>query len=388
VSTLANQRRLLLELLGELAPHWRRDARLPERLRRWQTRHRAGGRDRRLYRELTYTTARILPWVEAAGDDEARVGLIAAEAADTPATRDFRAAYARPDLVAAAAPERLFPFWCREALPAVMADPAQRAALLTRAPLWLRLQTDDPTPVAAEFEARGWTWSPSPVLPAAWRLPPEVDVTTTEAHRRGWIEVQDLGSQLILARAGIAPGETWLDACAGAGGKTLQLARLLGTHGRADAHDVRSAALDELMRRATRAGLANIARLSTVSHANYDGVLVDAPCSGTGTWRRAPHLKWCTSPRDIRQHAARQSTLLARFASHVRPGGRLIYATCSLCPQENDVVVNTFLASHARFTVDAPPTRPRAAGVDPGHTLLPAEQDTDGFYTAYLRHRG
>ena len=199
--------------------------------------------------------------------------------------------------------------------------------------------------------------------------------------------MQDLGSQLLLETVGLEAGGRWLDACAGAGGKTLQLARLLGPDGNVEAHDIRPAALAELEKRAARAGLTNI-RTTSVPHADdYDGVLVDAPCSGSGTWRRSPHLKWTTAPALVAERAALQATLLTRFAANVRPGGRLLYATCSLSPQENERVVATFLAAHAAFHPE-PFARTFGFSLRDGTlTILPARHNTDGFYVASLRRK-
>src|SRR5690606_24311931 len=154
--------------------------------------------------------------------------------------------------------------------------------------------------------------------------------------------IQDLGSQLVLATLAEAPAGHWLDACAGAGGKTLQLARLLGPAGRVTAHDIRAGALAELKTRARRAGLDTIVTTTTLPAAAFDGVLVDAPCTGSGTWRRTPRLKWTTAPEDVARAARLQAELLARFSRLVRPGGRLVYATCSLCRSENEAVVAGF----------------------------------------------
>jgi len=119
----------------------------------------------------------------------------------------------------------------------------------------------------------------------------------------------------------------------------------------------------------------------------YDGVLVDAPCSGSGTWRRSPHLKWVTTEGDIDRAAALQRTLLADFSRRVRPGGRLVYATCSLSSRENEAVVADFLAAHGEFEPAPGPqvgdTLPRGVG----RLILPARYDTDGFFVASLRRR-
>jgi 16S rRNA (cytosine967-C5)-methyltransferase len=437
MSVVHNQQKIFLRLLADLRPHWRRDAALPARIQRLLAGSRAfGSRDRRLYRELIYTALRYLPWIEPLLDRDPALAAAAVAwlAADVPSTLAFRAALAGdwppcPATVAGKArvlAERLptatnrdpahpadelpapLPEWFREHCPAAF-DPAETDALLTRAPLWLRLQTTERSAVAADFAARGWPWRQSDAIPSAARLLIEADVTASEAYRQGLVEVQDLGSQMVLPAVGIEPAGRWLDACAGAGGKTLQLAGLLGPAGRVDAHDVRPAALDELEKRARRAGIpvtnsrgrpepgsrpapAGPPPFATIAIAgrpggDYDGVLVDAPCSGSGTWRRAPHLKWTTTPAQVETAARRQVALLHEFAPCARPGGRLVYATCSLSRRENEDVVAAFLSAQTGF---APEPFATTFGFMPqagGFTLLPARHDTDGFFVASLRRQ-
>lgn len=382
----ASQGRVYLELARALQPHWRGDFALPARLQRLlAARPGCGSRDRRLYRELIYTTLRHLPWIEpclAADPDEAlrRVAWLAAE---TPATIAFRASLAtgaRP----AGDPVELLPEWFRREAPGLF-TPDEAAAQARRAPLWLRLQTSDPAAVHAEFNTRGWKCSASTILPDALRLETEVDLTTTNAWRQGEFEVQDLGSQLLLASVGIPPGGHWLDACAGAGGKSLQLARLVGPAGTVEATDIRPAALAELRERAARARLSNLRSTARPARAAYDGVLVDAPCSGTGTWRRAPHLKWVTRPEHLARAAVRQAELLRQLAPLVRPGGLLVYATCSLAQGENAAVVAGFLREHPTFTPEPPAADFGFAPAEGGLTVWPARHDTDGFFVAGLR---
>lgn len=388
MSIAANQQRTFLRLLTALRPKWRRDAALPRAIQALLTSERSfGSRDRRLYRELIYTTLRYLPWIEPLLDrDPAEaVRRVAWFAADVPATRGFRAAFATGTPPSGDATE-LLPAWFRDHCPEIFVG-ADLEAQLRRAPLWLRLQTDDPAPVLAEFDARGWAWRRASILPQAVELLSDADVTTTEAYRGGAVEVQDLGSQLLLEAVGIAPGGQWLDACAGAGGKTLQLARLLGPEGRVDAHDIRAAALVELRHRAARAGVGHVHIVPHPDRTDYDGVLVDAPCSGSGTWRRSPHLKWIATPESVAERAARQVELLARFAAGVGPGGRLVYATCSLSSRENEDVVTRFLAAHREFE---PVPFAATFGATPrgdGLLILPARHDTDGFFVASLRRR-
>ena len=392
------QPRLLRELLLQLQPHWRSDAALPARLEALLRRdRRCGSRDRRLYRELVYTTIRYLPWLEPllAAPPGPLEKAVAWLAADTPGTRGFRQALAGdwppcpPDIGAKAAqlavdPDAVLPAWLRSECPEAF-QPAQRDALLRRAPLWIRLQGSGAAATLAEFGRHGWTVRPSDLLPGAFALPPEADVTATEAYAEGLVEIQDLGSQLILAAIGLEPGGHWLDACAGAGGKALQLAALLGPAGRVDADDIRPAALVELAHRATRAGLRDRIACRPPGDTLYDGVLVDAPCSGSGTWRRSPHLKWTTTLAQVEACGRRQEALLRAGAGQVRPGGRLVYATCSLCQRENEAVIRHFLAARPDF---APAPFARAFRGEPrGDGLLfwPASHDGDGFFVASLR---
>jgi 16S rRNA (cytosine967-C5)-methyltransferase len=388
MNVAANQARTFLRLVAQLRPQWRRDAALPARIQSLLASHREfGSRDRRLYRELVYTTLRYLPWIEPfleANPDEA-VRRLAWLVAESPATKPFCAAFATGEPPSGDKAE-LLPAWFRGHCPEIFSG-AELEAQLRRAPLWLRLQTSDPARVLAELDDRGWQWRRSSALPDAVELLTEADVTKTDAWNDGRIEVQDLGSQMILASIGIAAGERWLDACAGAGGKSLQLARLLGSRGRVDAHDIRAAALEELKARAARAKISNIHVASSIAAVSYDGVLVDAPCSGSGTWRRAPHLKWVTTDTQIARAAETQRALLRQFSAHVKPGGRLVYATCSLSSRENEDVVAGFLADNPDFRAEPFAqtfgTVVRGAGL----LILPALHDTDGFFVASLRRK-
>lgn len=402
---IANQQRYFQEFIAALHPHWRHDSALPRRLKELLGRNRSlGSRDRRLYRELLYTALRHLPWLEPLleppGDEAARLtAWLAPELKDTHA---FRAALCA-DWPAPAAtlaeraaqlgrllgrpfdPRLLLPAWFESHCPAAFVPP-QLDALLARAPLWVRLQVSDPALVLDEFAARQWPPRQHPAVPDAYQLPPNADVGGTDAYRRGFVEIQDLGSQLVLLHVPVLPGQRWLDACAGAGGKSLQLARLLGPTGQVDAADIRPEILAELRERAVRARLQNIAIVAAPA-GTYDGVLVDAPCSGSGTWRRQPHLKWYSTPALIEKSAGLQARILAAHSVHVRPGGLLVYATCSLSHVENQDIVAAFLARHPDF---APaPGGPDWGGIrdSAGTTILPGTHDTDGFYVAVLRRR-
>lgn len=386
MSRAGSQQRTLVEMLGRLRPHWRNDAALPARIDAMlNSDRRLGSRDRRLYRELVYTALRYLPWIEPLleRDPPDAVRRIAWLAADSPAVGPFRLSLAgdMPDCPADSAGKAcilgtdvalLSPDWLAKECPDAL-EPPLRDALLSRAPLWLRLQTGDPGAVLAEFDERGWAWRRSARLAGAIELPIGADISKTRAYETGQVEIQDIGSQLILESAGVTPGGRWLDACAGSGGKTLQLAGLLGISGVVTARDMRRAALEELRVRAGRAGLGSRLRIGQEAdpREGYDAVLVDAPCSGSGTWRRAPHLRWVTSAGSIRDAAALQLRLLIENAPRVRPGGTLVYATCSLCRTENEAVVEAFLGNAGGF-----------APVLAGKRLLPQAHDGDGFFVA------
>jgi 16S rRNA (cytosine967-C5)-methyltransferase len=435
-SIAANQQRLFLAFVAELRPHVRRDSALPRRIKELLARQRAiGSRDRKLYRELIYTWLRFLPWTDPLLDqDPALAGkVIAWLAPELKATSHYRAALcadwpvapaslaekaamltarvagAQPADAPFAAPRAeptrleagfqpdpssqvsglriqvsdLLPAWFAEHCPAAF-QPPHLDAINSRANVWVRLQCNDRNIVLDEFRAKQWTWETAADFPDALCLPPNAEVANTDAYRRGFVEIQDLGSQLVLATAPIPPGGRWLDACAGAGGKTLQLARLLGDFGHIDATDIRPEILEELRDRAQRARLTNV-RITNIPEAAYDGILVDAPCSGSGTWRRQPHLKWYVKPETISSFAKTQLAILTAHAPRVKPGGVLIYATCSLSHHENHDVVAAFLQAHPQFK--AVPAADTHGGTFDGlgTTLLPGTRNTDGFYVATLR---
>lgn len=396
-SIALGQQQAFLRLWRRVQPHARSDRNLPSRIQDALRDRKFGSRDRRLYRELLYTAVRHLPWVEelAGRSDAEAARAVAWLAAPTPATRSYRTALLPgwpevPGPMSGRAQQlgvsrALIPEWFRNHCPAAFASP-NLEVLHSRAPLWIRLQAPDSAVVSSELAAKGWPVRWAGVLPAAGEIEAEADVASCRGFAEGRFEIQDLGSQLVLASAAIAPGGRWLDACAGAGGKTLQLAGLQGPAGRVDAFDIRAEALAELRARAQRGGFTNIRVLEEVPDAPaYDGVLVDAPCSGSGTWRRAPHLKWCTTEADIAVHAATQQQLLARFSRLVRPGGLLLYATCSLSRRENQDVVAAFCAGHPGFAA-AHPVRSFGCPQDVlGLTILPAIHNTDGFFVSGLR---
>ena len=391
MSIAANQLRIARELWARLQPL---DRAVPSRMQALLADRRFGSRDRRLYRELLFTALRLARELASLNisDETAWAVRVANTCAAARETESFRTAYASP-AVPSPAPLELAPEWFDSACDTGRLSSESAGALLSRAPVWVRLQTDDSAETEAEWASRGWVSATHPALPDARRLPAETNVSACIAYQAGHYEIQDFGSQVILASLDLparSPGPRWLDACAGAGGKTLQLARLLGPTARIDATDIRPAALNELRARALRAGLGS--RIRTLpkvdATARYDGVLVDAPCSGSGTWRRAPHLMACTGEADLYAAARLQSEILRASAVHVRPGGLLVYATCSIARVENRDVAAAFLAEQGGdFFAEPAPVDLGFPRLDIGLSIAPGVHDNDGFYVATFRRQ-
>lgn len=225
-----------------------------------------------------------------------------------------------------------------------------------------------------------------------------VNLPSLRSFKEGWFEAQDEASQLIPLLLNPQPGEFIIDACAGGGGKTLELAALMKNQGKIIALDVDEGRLRNLQRRAERAGVQNVdVRLTNkgsevlgrLGLEEADAVLVDAPCSGLGTLRRNPGNKWRVSPAFVEQVAAQQRKLSQQWSSLVKSGGRLVYATCTLLQQENEDVVEDFLANHRDFKLVPPVnvlTKFGLAGLSQnGYLYLyPHRHGTDGFFAAVM----
>ena len=272
------------------------------------------------------------------------------------------------------------------------------AALAGAAPVDLRvnaLKASRDSAQAALAEA-GIAALPTPWSPLGLRLAAPVPLDTMAPFRDGLIEVQDEGSQLLALVAAAQPGETVIDLCAGAGGKALALAAAMGNEGRILACDVSAARLQRMVPRLRRSGATIIearpgdARALLAEGADpadlADLVFVDVPCSGTGVWRRAPEDRWRLTQERLDGLVADQRAILAAAASLVRPGGRLVYATCSLLAAENADIVDAFLATGPGFRRgDARAALPvRPAGDGPDLVLTPHRHGTDGVYAALL----
>lgn len=283
------------------------------------------------------------------------------------------------------------------------ADAAAAAeALNERAPLTARVNTlkTNRDGLLARLKEEGIDCRPTPLSPLGVFLETRTNAFSLASFREGLFELQDEGSQLLGMLVDPPPTKV-VDACAGAGGKALQLAADMKNRGELFALDVDEGRLDELKKRARRAGVHNVrarvipgegpevdAALADLA-GKADRVLVDAPCSGTGTFRRKPDARYRMKPEDLANHVARQKRLLAQFAKMVKGGGRLVYGTCSLLREENEDVVQDFLRAHPGFQV-----RPASAQLGEAIgakvtregflRLFPHLHGTDGFFGAIL----
>jgi 16S rRNA (cytosine967-C5)-methyltransferase len=292
------------------------------------------------------------------------------------------------------------PDWILERLRERFDDPRIERlanALNRSAPLDLRANLVKATRENAlsNLEAMGIEAQPTTYAPLGIRLVGKPALQKLAIFEDGGIEVQDEGSQILAHLVAPRRGELVIDFCAGAGGKTLALGALMRSSGRLYAIDVSAKRLAHLKPRLARSGLSNVhpmaidserdARLKRLS-GKADRVLVDAPCSGLGTLRRNPDLKWRQSATSVRELTEKQAAILAAAARLVKPGGRLVYATCSLLKEENDVVADAFLAAHPDFAPEGVSEILRAQQIPldtgPRLELWPDLQGTDGFFAA------
>ncbi len=253
--------------------------------------------------------------------------------------------------------------------------------------LWIRAKQGRGAKLAAELKAVAGFADPSSPATNAFRYTGAADLYRTPGFQAGDFEIQDLASQLVGHACNPQPGETWWDACAGEGGKSLHLADLMQNKGLLWVSDRSARRLTALKDRAARAQVFNYraapwdggARLPT--RTKFDGVLLDAPCSGVGTWQRNPHARWSTTANDVRELAAVQARLLDHVAPSLKPGGRLVYAVCTLTRAETTAVADAFTATHPEFTPSPVFSCPPA--VDSSQLFLrPEELNANGMFLA------
>ena len=356
-------------------------------LARWFAGHRfAGSKDRRAIRELVYAAIRRCGEVPASG----RAAMLAVAGVDPAVAAAFDGSgYGPPPIGAGeqAALAGAVPAWLADALAASGLDEGAQTALLDRAPLDIRINRLRAEKVTIEGA------EPIAGLPDALRLPSDTQVERLPDYAAGAIEVQDAGSQIVAIACGAKPGDRVVDLCAGAGGKTLALAAAMANEGAILATDTDRARLQRLPPRAERAGV-TIAETRLLDpnreaaalqdwHGTADVVLVDAPCSGTGTWRRNPEARWRLTPERLARLTGTQARLLDIAADLVRPGGRLIHVVCSLLDAEGRDQAEAFVARHSGWTaapIEVPFGTPHGLGI----RLDPAHHRTDGFFVAAL----
>jgi 16S rRNA (cytosine967-C5)-methyltransferase len=305
-----------------------------------------------------------------------------------------------------------YPAWLDPHFARVFADDraAEGAALASRAPLDLRVNTlkaarEELAPKLAHVNAESTQWSP-----IGLRIRLAADAKSPAIHAeptflKGMIEVQDEGSQLAALLAGAKPGEQVVDLAAGAGGKTLALAAAMENHGQIYATDIDKRQLAPIHDRIARAGARNIQVRTPRGKSDVladlagriDLVLIDAPCTGTGAWRRNPDAKWRVRPGALKERVMHQQALLDRAALLTKAGGRIVYVTCSVLAEENGDQVHAFTGRYPDFSVEKPIEMAHALGEraydftraalisDKGLLMTPRRTDTDGFFVSLLR---
>lgn len=351
----------------------------------------AGSKDRRAIRSLVYDAIRGVRSAPASG----RAAMLALADADPELAALFDGASYGPTAIGAGEARAETGL----ATPALIKlfDPlvgsADRKAMLVRAPLDLRANRlrssrDELAMIFPDGEAIAG-------LADGWRLPGETAAVQHGSYAEGQFEVQDAASQYAAAALGAEAGQVIVDLCAGAGGKTLAIASATNDEAQILACDTNRARLQQLAPRAHRAGATSIEtlllnpgqeRAMLAGHmGKADRVIVDAPCSGSGTWRRSPELRWRSTPVRLERHVAEQAKLMDLGAALVAPGGKLLYAVCSIIAREGRAQVDAFLTRNRGWTVDTgylPDGVGRAAGG--GFLLTPGHDGSDGFFLARL----
>jgi len=436
----------VIDILGELEPTHQP---VDRHLRDWGRAHRfAGSKDRAAIAERVYAIQRRRAWLAWRMASDAPRALVIASLLDEGGIEAlFSGGGYGPSALTnaerasiAAAPSAEPPRHVRGEYPQFLEHELHRAfgdalmdemmAFQTRAPADLRVNTlktsrDD---LLGSLGSEGHNAQPTPFSPVGIRLTEgEAKLGRGDLFLSGAFEFQDEAAQIAALLCDAVPGMRVLDLAAGAGGKSLALAAIMRNEGEVVACDVRTDALTELERRAMRAGATTIQTMNLPrphevgeragvrgrqtqnsidppphpdplplkgGEGNYDVVLLDAPCSGTGTWRRQPELRWRLTPERLAELRATQDALLNQAAGSVKPGGRLVYATCSILPSENEDQIAAFLETHPDFAITpaAGIWRGLAGSEQPmtrGHFFhaSPFSTGTDGFFTAVLQKR-
>lgn len=323
-----------------------------------------------------------------------------------------------PDVTAQAHINGDFPAWMTPHMTRVFGEEAviEAQAMTVRAAVDLRVNTLKADAEKASKPLRTAKAEASELLLNAFHIPApdpsqrEASLQSIPAYSKGWVEVQDAGSQIAAAAANLKAGEQVLDFCAGGGGKTLAMAAALGGKGQVHAYDIDGRRLSALIPRLKRSGAHNVQlchpdspEMLEALRGAMDVVFVDAPCTGTGTWRRRPDSKWRVKASALEKRMAEQTEILGLAAQYVKPGGRLVYATCSFLMEEDEDRVSEFLAGNSDFQqisaadaaigsgllTDAGASAARTGqGPEGGVRLTPRRAGTDGFFFAVMRRAG
>ncbi|QBM75361.1 RsmB/NOP family class I SAM-dependent RNA methyltransferase [Sphingomonas sp. AAP5] len=354
--------------------------------RYFSTRRYAGSKDRRAVRELVYAAIRAAGERPASG----RAAMLAVAEADPEVAATFDGVGHGPAPIGkheTAAPSGVAPTWIIDRLHSSDLGYEEFEALISRAPLDARINRM----IVEEIDIEGA--EPIAGLPDGLRLPSGTQVENLPAYNHGAIEVQDAGSQFVTLAAKAKPGQRIVDLCAGAGGKTLALAAVMEGQGEVLATDTDRMRLSRMAPRAERArsGIIETRLLNPGREVEMlddwlhsaDCVLIDAPCSGTGTWRRNPEARWRLTPDRIERLVKTQKHVLEVGANLVKPGGALVYIVCSLLDEEGAGQVADFLTANPGWKAQ-PLKLPVGRKHGPGVRLTPAHDATDGFFVARL----
>ncbi len=366
-----------------------------------------GGRDRRYYSQAVFSYFRWRGWVKKLAPGQLEQQIAWALAIDPLTTEgdnlfetwdaDIDSATARPlgafnETTMAAlelTPDDLMPDW----LPGVMPDATSRLDFIKscaiRPPTWLAVPEKSLEQFGSFLTGQGLHFDIDQRVLGAVAIHDRFHLESLEKHWGQAIQVQDIASQAVVRICDARPGETWLDVCAGSGGKSLGLARAVGSTGSVTALDIRPSVIGNLEKRAAAHGFANI-RANVMDATSYhtatvyDGVLVDAPCSGLGTWPRNPDARWRTKLDDVIKAAQKQITLLEEAAKRVKPGGKLVYSICTLTGMEGLNIMQDFIARHRDIDFKSFP-HPYSGVSVPGYAALgPDEGPGDGMFIACM----
>jgi 16S rRNA (cytosine967-C5)-methyltransferase len=311
-----------------------------------------------------------------------------------------------------------YPEWMTEQMQRAFGELAavEGQAMAVRADVDLRVNTLKTDVEKASAPLRSAKAEPSRLLRHAFHIlardpsQREASLDSIPAYSKGWVEVQDAGSQIAAAAANVRAGEQVLDYCSGGGGKTLALAAAMSGKGQVFAYDIDGRRLSAIIPRLKRSGAHNVQLLHPSEPEALDAlkeqmdcVFVDAPCTGTGTWRRRPDTKWRVKPKSLETRIEQQNEVLSKAAAYVKPGGRLLYATCSFLVEEDEDRVDAFLANAPGWVQEDAVEHARESGLltDEGLAVIKAGQGpsgsvrltprsagTDGFFFAMLRRQG